>query len=109
MKNITNLNFLDPHKLIYDDGGNYYIVNEKRINKETQECELFLTQIYNNNLTIHNIKTTIASDENYEFTLFKNNEKITKCEFFESNITKHQIEECLFEYINNSLNLTKNL
>ena len=89
MKPITNLNFLTDEMIICDKFNHYYIVLDKRIFAGEHICRLKLVDI-DDNFCINEVTMPIACDENYDFISV--NDKSFVYKFYETNITKSQIQ-----------------
>jgi hypothetical protein len=89
MKPITNLNFLSEEMIICDKFNHYFIVLEKHIFAGERTCRLKLIDI-DDNFCINEVTMPIACDENYDFISV--NDKSFVYKFYETNITKSQIQ-----------------
>ena len=105
MKQITNFNLVNQDNIIFDEHKQPYIINEMRINSESQTCYLVLIEIFDN-FSSRTMTIPIACNKDLKFISLNN--KTWEYMFFESEILKKEVSEYLLNSFKQPINSKKN-
>jgi len=92
MKALTNLNLLDPEKLLVDDEDRVFVVLKSNYRQSDSTCSLELIELTQGFVT-YSMTLPIACNRDMKFV--STNDKDFTFKFYETNITKLELSKSL--------------